>query len=101
MSDSMFNGKEEEDDDDDDEEEPPLSEELRRKIELEDPGIDLSVFKPLGKRKCVIEMEERKGKTWYEGDDDASEEEVQQETCKFKHLVFICKLVRCYLCYRM
>ncbi|XP_065051452.1 uncharacterized protein LOC135681088 isoform X2 [Rhopilema esculentum] len=61
------------------EDDPPISEELRRKIEMDDPGIDLSVFKPLGKRKCVLELEERKGKTWYEADDDASEEELQED----------------------
>ncbi len=71
---------------DEDEEEPAISEELRRKIEMDDPGIDLSVFKPLGKRKCVIEMEERKGKPWYEGN-DASDEETPEPNCKFFDLL--------------
>eukprot|EP00794_Sanderia_malayensis_P016841 gene16841-18540_t len=62
------------------EDEPPIPEELRRKIEMDDPGIDLSVFKPLGKRKCVIALEERKGKSWYEGDDDITDEEIHQDS---------------------
>ena len=60
---------------------------------MDDPGIDLSVFKPLGKRKCVLELEERKGKTWYEADDDASEEEAQEEDCKFVRIFHILLLI--------
>ena len=77
----------------DSDDEPPIPEELRRKIEMDDPGIDLSVFKPLGKRKCVLELEERKGKTWYEADDDASEEEAQEEDCKFIRIFDIFLLI--------
>ena len=57
--------------------EDDIPEELRRKIENDDPGIDLSIFKPPEKRRCVLELEKRKGKNWYEADDDASDEELQ------------------------
>lgn len=68
--------------------EDDISEELRRKIENDDPGIDLSIFKPPEKRKCVLELEKRKGKTWYEADDDASDEDLHAEECKHLLLTY-------------
>ena len=56
------------------------------------PGLDLSIFEPRGKRKCVIELEERKEskKAWWEGEDEIekdSDEKVKEEdeddSCEF------------------
>ena len=45
------------------------------------PGLDLSVFQPRGKRKCVIQNELKKQRTdnWYS--DEEEEEEEEEEVC--------------------
>ena len=45
------------------------------------PGLDLSVFQPRGKRKCVIQNELKKQRTdnWYS--DEEEDEEEEEEVC--------------------
>ena len=46
------------------------------------PGLDLSVFKPRGKRRCVIENEGKratKKRGWWSDEDEADDEEEEME----------------------
>jgi hypothetical protein len=71
---SMDDGEEEEEEDDEDEEGVPVDSTTRS----DSPGIDLSIFQPRGKRKCVLESEGKrstKKRGWWSDEDEEIDEE--------------------------